>query len=86
MFKNLLGVKTLNFAITLQENLGNSYISHYLNFQCDNKINTYMLHADVYICRLLTLRCNTRNRKIIFTVFAMVLFSEQVECKWLHFS
>ena len=79
MFKNLLGVKTLNFAITLQENLGDSCSSHYLNFQCDNKINTYMLHADVYICRLITLRCNTRSRKIIFTVFAMVLFSEQVE-------
>ena len=52
MFKNMLGVKSFNVAITLQGNLENSCISHNLNFQCDNKINTCVLHAYVYICIL----------------------------------
>ena len=39
-FKNLLRIGNFNFVITLQENLGNSYYSHILNFQLDSTINT----------------------------------------------
>ena len=86
-FKNLLRIGNFNFVITLQENLGNSYYSHILNFQLDSIINTWRLNPSVsYVYRFIALLCLTKMRKILFTVFTTVFFSVQIECKWFHFS